>query len=436
MNIELISIFIGFLFCLIDATIFINVLSIFRSERSSHLKDGSILLGISVVTFLVTEIGITPYVKVAVIAGVMMLSTFIYDLRLYQRVLTVTLYYFIIILSELLVTFLTSNILRVPVEVLGENYYSYLFLGIISKFIAILIVSWVRKYFLSNKTEVPRKLNYIIISILFISTVSMILLFYSSLNLDYNTIQLFLFLITVFTLFSSLGVLLIYFYANIFYSKLQKETAKRIYDESYRKFILNAELKDETLSRMWHDIGNHIKILEGLVDSNALTNKEYVNSLKEKFNSIPIPISSGNRLIDIILNVKYTEAINKEINMDVKAIVPPKLSIDDADLSSILFNTIDNGIEASANSPANERFIYIELHLEGNFLCYKIKNNYATDNSKSSKDNFGKKRHISRGYGLSIVRDIINEYNGYIDIKRGIKQYSLTIVLPNKNKGL
>ena len=437
MNIEPLNIFIGFLFCLIDAAIFLNVLSIFRNKKGSHLIDVSILLGISVVTFLVTEIGITPYVKIAIISAVMILSTFMYDLRLFQRILTVTLYYFIIILSELLVTFLTSNILRIPVEVLGENNYSYLFLGIISKFIAILIVSWVRKYFMSNRSEAPRKLNYIIISILFISTVSMILLFYSSLNLDYNTIQLFLFLITLFTLFTSLGLLLIYFYANTLYSELQKETTKRIYDESYRKFVLNAELKDEALSRMWHDIGNHIKVLEGLVDSKELaTNKEYVNSLKEKFNSIPNHISSGNRLVDIILNDKYSEAVNRGIDVDIRAIVPPKLSIDDTDLSSIIFNTIDNGIEASANSPANERFIYIELYLEGNFLCYKIKNNYVANYSNFSEGDFGKKSHISRGYGLSIVRDIINKYNGYIDIKRRIREYSVTIVLPNTNKGL
>lgn len=261
-------------------------------------------------------------------------------------------------------------------------------------------------------------------------------MFYSSLNLDYNTIQLFLFLITLFTLFTSLGLLLIYFYANTLYSELQKETTKRIYDESYRKFILNAELKDEALSRMWHDIGNHIKVLEGLVDSNELTNREYVSSLKERFNSIPNPISSGNRLIDIILNDKYSEAINRGIDIDMKAIVPPKLSIDDTDLSSILFNTIDNGIEASAKSPESERFIYIELYLEGNFLCYKIKNNYAADNNNFSEGDFGKKSHISRGYGLSIVKDIISKYNGYIDIKKGLKEYSVTVVLPNTNKGL
>ena len=54
------------------------------------------------------------------------------------------------------------------------------------------------------------------------------------------------------------------------------------------------------------------------------------------------------------MNDKYSEAILHGIDFDIKAIAPPKINIEDIDLSSILFNTIDNAIEACLNCSKGE----------------------------------------------------------------------------------
>ncbi|MEY8417431.1 hypothetical protein AAK964_14190 [Tissierella praeacuta] len=51
----------------------------------------------------------------------------------------------------------------------------------------------------------------------------------------------------------------------------------------------------------------------------------------------------------IILNNKYSERTMKNIDFDIKAIILLEIDIDNIDLSSILFNTIDNAIEAYLN---------------------------------------------------------------------------------------
>ncbi|MBU5256505.1 hypothetical protein [Tissierella praeacuta] len=51
----------------------------------------------------------------------------------------------------------------------------------------------------------------------------------------------------------------------------------------------------------------------------------------------------------IILNNKYSERTMKDICFDIKEIVLLEIDIDNMDLSSILFNTIDNAIEAYLN---------------------------------------------------------------------------------------
>ncbi|WP_369922852.1 GHKL domain-containing protein [Tissierella praeacuta] len=52
------------------------------------------------------------------------------------------------------------------------------------------------------------------------------------------------------------------------------------------------------------------------------------------------------------------------------------------------------------------KYIYLELYPDGNFLCYKIKNSYAPVKNFY----FNKNHYISSGYGLSIIKGIINKY--------------------------
>ncbi len=97
---------------------------------------------------------------------------------------------------------------------------------------------------------------------------------------------------------------------------------------------------------------------------------------------------------------------------------------------SILFNTIDNAIEACLNCSEDNRYINLELYPDGNFLCYKIRNNYnSIKNNSHKKIYFNKKEYISSGYGLSIIGDIVDKYDSYMNIKKDDKEYSVTIVL-------
>jgi sensor histidine kinase regulating citrate/malate metabolism len=211
---------------------------------------------------------------------------------------------------------------------------------------------------------------------------------------------------------------------------LQKETAKKIYNKSYEKFVIDSVIRNDTLSKIWHDIGNHIEILEKINTTENKTHIKYVNSIKDRLKSIPNTINTGNKLVNIILNDKYSEAKAKGIDFNIKVVAPPNLNVDDMDLSSILFNTIDNAIEACLNYNGEDSYIYLELYPDNNFLCYKIKNSFANfKNNESKKIYHNRKKYISSGYGLSIIKDIVDKYDGYMDIKKDVNEYSLDIVL-------
>lgn len=423
---------LSLIFSIIDAVIFINLLSVFRKNKNDYkFMDIIVIAGISTMILILTLLGIIPYVKVIIVSIALFIITFLYKIKFYERLLLIALYYFIIIISDLLVTLLISNILNIDLEIIEPAYsYSFLTLGVISKFLTIIIVSIVKKNFNDKKIILPDILNYILISILVLSSISMILLFYATFSLSSKSVQLVLFLTCLFILFIGVGTLIIYFYANNFYIKLQKETTKAVYNKSYEKFILHSRKREDTLSKIWHDMNNHIKILKGMTD---LENKEqirYLNSLKEKIRNTPNKINSGNNLINTILNDKYVEANSHEIKFNVKAMSPPKLNIDDLDLSSILFNTIDNAIEACLNSTLKNKYISLKLYPDGNFLYYNIKNSYNIDNHNHGRKIYlNKKDYISEGYGLRIVEDMVEKYDGHMDIDKKDNEYSVTIIL-------
>lgn len=426
------NLIISFILSIIDGIIFVNLLSVFRENRHDYRARDIITIGIiSVLAFSLTLTGVIPYLKVIIISIILFLITFAYNVEFYKKILLVTLYYFIIIVSELLVTLIISNILNIDLENIELIYeYSFLFLGVISKVLTLLIASIVKGVFMNKRVILPNLLNYVFISVLLFSITSMILLFYASIGLQSKSIQFILFLISLFILFICIGVLTIYFYANDFYVALQKSTTRSIYDKTYKRFIINSKKREDSLSKIWHDMNNHIKVLEEMTAEKDGKNIEYINNLKDKIKNIPNKISSGNSLIDTILNDKYLEATSHNIDFSIKAVAPPKLNIDDLDLSSILFNSIDNSIEACLNNNLENNFIYLDLYPEGNFLYYKIKNSYNNSKKSYSKKTYlNKKEYITDGYGLRIIKDIVDKYDGYIDINKSNDEYTITIIL-------
>lgn len=420
-----------FLFSIMESVIFISLLSRFRKNIINYKYNDIIVISISsILMFILTFLGITSYLKVMLISIILFLITYFYNLQLHERFLIISLHYFILIGSELFVTLLLTGIMKMDLETIQSVYnFSFLFLGVISKFLNIILISIIKKNFMKDKIILPRFINYITISLLSVSSISMGLLFFSSINSSIYDIKIILLIVCLLILFMSVGVLIMYFFANHFYINLQKETTRSIYNKSFEKFITNAEVKEDTLSKIWHDMKNHINILEKM-DSNNDNYYEYLNSIKTQLNNIPNQINSGNDLINIILNDKYIEADSQGINFNIKAVAPPDLNIDDLHLSSILFNTIDNAIEACSNGKIDDRYINLEIYPDGDFLYFKIQNSYDSSyDNYSEKVNSHKNKYIGRGYGLKIVEDIINKHEGYIEIDKGDKEFSVIIIL-------
>ena len=127
---------------------------------------------------------------------------------------------------------------------------------------------------------------------------------------------------------------------------------------------------------------------------------------------------SNNDTINTILNLKNKKATDSGI--EIKAIVNESFFIktSDYDLSRILFNLLDNSIEALENCD-KEKTCNIEIFADTDKVEITVSNICNTKDIKNT---------IDRGNGTGIIKDIVKKYNGkYTFIKEPLqndKKYS------------
>ena len=93
--------------------------------------------------------------------------------------------------------------------------------------------------------------------------------------------------------------------------------------------------------------------------------------------------------------------------------------MEDIDLCRMLTNILDNAIEGCQKVSEERRFVRLNLISKDNFLFVKCENacdesllKIANGKYKSTKNDMA--RH---GYGLKIIREIAEKYNGILNVQ-------------------
>ena len=129
------------------------------------------------------------------------------------------------------------------------------------------------------------------------------------------------------------------------------------------------------------------------------------NFQKERFHPI-----CHDSLINAILADKRFLALQKNVKISYEILLPEKSCISSSELSSIFFNLLDNAIEACSASGNPDPEIRLSANISNGFLTvymHNTKNPLQSFAHKTTKSEPG-----SHGYGLSIIEDICQKYNG------------------------
>ena len=126
--------------------------------------------------------------------------------------------------------------------------------------------------------------------------------------------------------------------------------------------------------------------------------------------------------MDIILNSRLGQLRDEGVQIQIiRASVPAKLAMEDSDLTALLLNALDNAAAAVTNPDVADPWIQVELHTKGANLYFSCENSTATVKKETAP---------RRGYGLSIMRRLVDKYSGLLEITPLPGQFRLEIALP------
>lgn len=200
-----------------------------------------------------------------------------------------------------------------------------------------------------------------------------------------------------------------------------------------QQYYKSIEVSQKEISSIRHDIKNHLQMIVYMLDQKEYDNaKSYINKLYTITNKLSAPLYSGNNMVDIILNKIIIIAKNKDIVLDMNVMLPKNIPIEDTDVCIILGNLLDNAVEACDRMGKDEhKKIEILITKKKGYIFIKISNTFNGEvHIVNSIYESVKKGIRFCGIGLSNIKNVVDKYEGIMNIKHQNNIFEVGILIP------
>ena len=192
-----------------------------------------------------------------------------------------------------------------------------------------------------------------------------------------------------------------------------------------------SELKEnETeLRKIKHDISGCLETMKEIIYTEKDTEKaqHFFDELSMTLGNITTGFYCKNSLINAIIISKSKICDKQGIRLSAEIKISETLNISDTDICRILVNMLDNAIEANEKEDKN-KFIDLSIKENDGFIYLSTRNPFSGENiGSTTKEN--KKEH---GYGLRILNDFAQKYDGYFKTESQSNTLSSLVVLKNE----
>ena len=187
-----------------------------------------------------------------------------------------------------------------------------------------------------------------------------------------------------------------------------------------------------TQLRGWrHDYHNHIQTMKAYLSLNRLEELDaYLDKLDSNLTAVDTITKTGNITLDAILNSKLTLAAAGKINVNVRAIAPASLSMNEIDMCILVGNLLDNAIEACTKvEDATDRFIRVYIGMLKEQFYISITNSTCHNAGKHS-GRYRTSKQGMHGFGLQRIDRIVDKYGGYVNRQSEAGVFATEIMLP------
>lgn len=164
----------------------------------------------------------------------------------------------------------------------------------------------------------------------------------------------------------------------------------------------------ENAEEIQNKIKKDLRTVSEMLDTNVEEAKETLIHLSDHFEAVRMHPICADSLMNAILQSKkdYANTLGIDVHYHV---VTEYANCFDTDLSAVLFNLLDNGIEACSQCNDSSLSLSISDHL--GYLHIKMINSKQEKKFTGETTKEDKKHH---GYGLSIITDVANKHDGSV----------------------
>lgn len=207
------------------------------------------------------------------------------------------------------------------------------------------------------------------------------------------------------------------------------ERKNQVLEENYH-LLTQLYQKNEHL---YHDMNHHLQMIYHLAKNQGMSEiTEYVHSISTPINELSDMTWSGVDMVDAILNHAILEARRQGIILHVNVEFPPNSTITSDDLCVILFNLLDNAMEASRRylrQSEDTPSIEITIRRIHQFLIIKIQNPCVPPRRLFGIFPTTKSDPLHHGIGLRNVREKVEKYNGSLEFEVKDNLFTVTALL-------
>jgi sensor histidine kinase regulating citrate/malate metabolism len=216
----------------------------------------------------------------------------------------------------------------------------------------------------------------------------------------------------------------------IFYNLLFRKSSNNLIDT-----ITYLEDFNKTLRSQRHDYLNHIQIIYSLMELEEFEEaRKYIEPVYKDILRVSKALKTSKPAVNALLQAKLQMAEKNEIDMELEIKSDLKtLKMEPWEFCRVIGNIIDNAIFALKLKPDN-RYMLVDFSEDLENIKVSISNN----GDKIPKDiihnifkeGFTTKGDKGEGMGLAIVKDLVEEFHGTIDVTSNEQRTSFEIVVP------
>lgn len=199
-----------------------------------------------------------------------------------------------------------------------------------------------------------------------------------------------------------------------------------------KNYYEELEHSQNQIRKFRHDMNNHLSVVGNLLNDGNLS------EAKEYFSSISGYMQTANRkfcqnsVVNAVINAKYQIMINASIDTFLNIDIDKMMLIDDVSLCTIFANTLDNAIEAcqKIDDTAKRKLELKCRYTENGYFSFELFNSKINEiNEKKGRFLSDKEDQSAHGIGISSVKEIVDKYDGTLDISYASQWFKVVILI-------